>query len=116
MCSQRYDGHRTLQRGLHPPGARRVAPRSTCGSPCRRIAPKRSWTCCCAAERISVTTVPAAADVAFALTYGDGAQARGSLETLLLNLGMILLGGLVTLSVQRAAYVRRRADHRRRTA
>jgi uncharacterized hydrophobic protein (TIGR00271 family) len=65
---------------------------------------------------ISVTTVPAAANIAVALTYDDGGQARGSLETLLLNLGMILVGGLLTLTVQRVGYLRRRAAHRRRTA
>jgi len=63
---------------------------------------------------ISVTTVPAAANIAVALAYGDGEQARGSAETLGLNLSMILVGGLVTLLLQRAAYDRRRRDHRQR--
>ena len=62
---------------------------------------------------ISVTTVPAAANVGVALAYGDGSQAVGSLKTLLLNLAMILLGGLLTLSLQRWAFLRRRAQHRR---
>ena len=62
---------------------------------------------------ISVTTVPAAANVGVALAYGDGGQAVGSLKTLLLNLAMILLGGLLTLSLQRWAFLRRRAQHRR---
>jgi uncharacterized hydrophobic protein (TIGR00271 family) len=62
---------------------------------------------------ISVTTVPAAANVGVALAYSDGSQATGSLETLVLNLAMILLGGLITLGLQRWAFVRRRAQHRR---
>jgi uncharacterized hydrophobic protein (TIGR00271 family) len=64
---------------------------------------------------ISVTTVPAAANVAVSIVYGDGDGVRGSAETLVLNLAAILVGGLVVLAIQRTAYYRRRRDHRRRT-
>ncbi|MFT2015770.1 DUF389 domain-containing protein [Streptomyces sp. 796.1] len=50
---------------------------------------------------ISVTTVPAAANAAVALGYGDVVQARGSTEQLLLNLGGIVVAGTLTLLTQR---------------
>jgi uncharacterized hydrophobic protein (TIGR00271 family) len=65
---------------------------------------------------ISVTTIPAAAGIALSLAYGDTAGALGSLETLLLNLGAMLVGGTITLAVQRGAYARRRRTHIERTA
>ncbi|MET9621009.1 DUF389 domain-containing protein [Streptomyces sp. NPDC006464] len=46
---------------------------------------------------ISVTTVPAAANAAVALSYGDLGQMWGSTEQLLLNLGGIVLAGVLTL-------------------
>ncbi|MFI8289212.1 DUF389 domain-containing protein [Streptomyces sp. NPDC085614] len=46
---------------------------------------------------ISVTTVPAAANAAVALSYGDVGQMWGSTEQLLLNLGGIVLAGVLTL-------------------
>jgi uncharacterized hydrophobic protein (TIGR00271 family) len=64
---------------------------------------------------ISVTTVPAAANAALCLVYGDRAGASGSARTLVLNLVMILVGGLATLTVQRLAYDRRRRAHRAET-
>jgi uncharacterized hydrophobic protein (TIGR00271 family) len=65
---------------------------------------------------ISVTTIPAAAGIALSLAYGDTAGALGSLETLLLNLSAMLVGGTITLAVQRGAYARRRRTHVERTA
>lgn len=62
---------------------------------------------------ISVTTVPAAANAAVALAYGRFAQARGSSLQLLINLLGIVLAGVLTLLVQRAAW---RPAHRRRAA
>ncbi|MFF3203075.1 DUF389 domain-containing protein [Streptomyces sp. NPDC002962] len=50
---------------------------------------------------ISVTTVPAAANAAVALSYGDMAQTRGSTEQLLLNLLGIILAGTLTLLAQK---------------
>ncbi|MFD3944253.1 DUF389 domain-containing protein [Streptomyces sp. NPDC058579] len=46
---------------------------------------------------ISVTTVPAAANAAVALSYGDFAQMWGSAEQLLLNLTGIIIAGVLTL-------------------
>ncbi|MEU6311239.1 DUF389 domain-containing protein [Streptomyces sp. NPDC047014] len=46
---------------------------------------------------ISVTTVPAAANAAVALSYGQYAQMWGSMEQLLLNLGGIMVAGTLTL-------------------
>ncbi|MEW2413530.1 DUF389 domain-containing protein [Streptomyces sp. NPDC046866] len=46
---------------------------------------------------ISVTTVPAAANAAVALSYGEFAQMRGSAEQLVLNLAGIVLSGCLTL-------------------
>jgi len=57
---------------------------------------------------ISVTTIPAAADVAVSAAYGDGESFRGSLLQLVINLGSILLAGVLTLATQRALYRRRR--------
>ncbi|MEV6959103.1 DUF389 domain-containing protein [Streptomyces sp. NPDC051207] len=50
---------------------------------------------------ISVTTVPAAANAAVALSYGDAKQTWGSTEQLLLNLLGIILAGTLTLLTQK---------------
>ncbi|MDW8805897.1 DUF389 domain-containing protein [Streptomyces scabiei] len=50
---------------------------------------------------ISVTTVPAAANAAVALAYGDTKQTIGSTEQLLLNLLGIVLAGTLTLLLQK---------------
>ncbi|MFF1559050.1 DUF389 domain-containing protein [Streptomyces sp. NPDC058279] len=50
---------------------------------------------------ISVTTVPAAANAAVALSYGEVGQMWGSAEQLLLNLGGIMLAGTLTLYAQK---------------
>jgi uncharacterized hydrophobic protein (TIGR00271 family) len=63
---------------------------------------------------ISVTTIPAAANVGVAAAYGDGPSFRGSLGQLALNVAALLVAGTLTLLVQRAVYTRRRAAHRRR--
>ncbi|MDH6517100.1 putative hydrophobic protein (TIGR00271 family) [Streptomyces sp. SAI-208] len=57
---------------------------------------------------ISVTTVPAAANAAVALSYGDTRQTWGSTEQLLLNLMGIVLAGTVTLLLQKWAWRKRR--------
>ncbi|MEU1514027.1 DUF389 domain-containing protein [Streptomyces sp. NPDC005811] len=56
---------------------------------------------------ISVTTVPAAANAAVALSYGDMEQTWGSTEQLLLNLLGIVLAGTTTLLLQRWAWSKR---------
>jgi uncharacterized hydrophobic protein (TIGR00271 family) len=53
---------------------------------------------------ISVTTVPAAANAAVALVYGDTHQAWHSAEQLLLNLVGIILAGTLTLYAQKALW------------
>ena len=55
---------------------------------------------------ISVTTIPAAANLAVGIAYQNG-EARGSALQLALNLAVILVVGVLTLLVQRAAFMRR---------
>jgi uncharacterized hydrophobic protein (TIGR00271 family) len=62
---------------------------------------------------ISVTTIPAAANVGVAIAYADGEEFVGALSQLLLNLGTIFLAGIVTLYIQRRFYISRRARHLR---
>jgi uncharacterized hydrophobic protein (TIGR00271 family) len=59
---------------------------------------------------ISVTTIPAASNIAVAASLGDGEQAMGALEQLALNLGAIFLACIGTLYVQRRLYIRRRRE------
>jgi uncharacterized hydrophobic protein (TIGR00271 family) len=61
---------------------------------------------------ISVTTIPAAANVGVGAAYGDWASARGSLEQLAINLLSLVVAGTLTLLVQRAFYARRKTKHR----
>ncbi|MGW5333686.1 DUF389 domain-containing protein [Streptomyces bauhiniae] len=56
---------------------------------------------------ISVTTVPAAANAAVALAYGDTTQTVGSSEQLLLNLFGIVVAGTLTLLAQKAFWARK---------
>jgi uncharacterized hydrophobic protein (TIGR00271 family) len=57
---------------------------------------------------ISVTTVPAAANAAVALIYGDTVQTLRSSEQLLLNLLGIILAGTLTLLAQKCLWARQR--------
>lgn len=61
---------------------------------------------------ISVTTIPAAANIGVSAAYEDWASWRGSQAQLAINIGAILLAGVLTLGVQRLLYVRRRRRHR----
>ncbi|MEV5394630.1 DUF389 domain-containing protein [Streptomyces cellulosae] len=65
---------------------------------------------------ISVTTVPAAANAAVALSYGDTVQTWGSTEQLLLNLLGITLAGTLTLLAQKQLWRKQHARLRRRAA
>ncbi|MFJ7049171.1 DUF389 domain-containing protein [Streptomyces sp. NPDC101112] len=58
---------------------------------------------------ISVTTVPAAANAAVALAYGDTKQTIGSTNQLLLNLAGIILAATLTLILQKWLWSRQRA-------
>ena len=62
---------------------------------------------------ISVTTIPAAANVGITAAYGDWSAFWGSLGQLGVNLVGILLAGTLTLAFQRALYERRRRRHLR---
>ncbi|MFI6642275.1 DUF389 domain-containing protein [Streptomyces sp. NPDC050504] len=57
---------------------------------------------------ISVTTVPAAANAAVALSYGDYGQTWGSVLQLLANLGGIVLAGTLTLLVAKVLWALQR--------
>ena len=60
---------------------------------------------------ISVTTIPAAANIGVTAAYGDWENFGGSAAQLLINMASILVAGTVTLAVQRRLYVRRRRRH-----
>ena len=60
---------------------------------------------------ISVTTIPAAANVGVAAAYQDWSSWRGSMAQLAINLGSIVLAGSAVLYVQRLLYIRRKARH-----
>lgn len=62
---------------------------------------------------ISVTTVPAAANIAVAAGYGDWSEAGGATAQLAINLAGIVVSGVLTLFVQRRWYVRQRRRHLR---
>ncbi|MCX4982867.1 DUF389 domain-containing protein [Streptomyces sp. NBC_00572] len=63
---------------------------------------------------ISVTTVPAAANAAVALSYGEVGQMWGSIWQLLLNLLGIILAGTATLALQQRLWRTQRGRLKRR--
>ena len=60
---------------------------------------------------ISVTTIPAAANIGLAAAYQDWASWRGSVAQLAINLSSIMVAGTAVLAVQRWLYERRRRRH-----
>jgi uncharacterized hydrophobic protein (TIGR00271 family) len=60
---------------------------------------------------ISVTTIPAAANIGVAAALGDWSEWVGAMEQLTLNLSTIMLAGIGTLFLQRRLYLRRRVAH-----
>jgi uncharacterized membrane protein len=50
---------------------------------------------------VSVTTIPAAADVGVSAAFGSWREARGSTLQLLLNVGLLIIVGAVAMHVQR---------------
>ncbi|MFE5716051.1 DUF389 domain-containing protein [Streptomyces sp. NPDC056501] len=62
---------------------------------------------------ISVTTIPAGANAAVALSYGDLSQMWGSVEQLLLNLCGIMLAGVLTLYGQKLLWRTQRGRWKR---
>lgn len=61
---------------------------------------------------ISITTIPAAADIGVSLAYADRVSFRGSGLQLALNIISLLVAATVTLMIQRSIYLRRRRQHR----
>jgi uncharacterized hydrophobic protein (TIGR00271 family) len=61
---------------------------------------------------ISVTTIPAAANIGVAVAVADWSEWRGAMAQLAVNLTAIVLAGVTTLYVQRRLYERRRKHHR----
>ena len=57
---------------------------------------------------ISVTTIPAAANVGVAAAYRDWDEFGGATAQLGINLTAIVVAGVTTLAIQRAFYLRRR--------
>jgi uncharacterized hydrophobic protein (TIGR00271 family) len=53
---------------------------------------------------ISVTTVPAAGNLALALAVGSGSEIRGSAEQLGLNLAVMVVAGVLTLATMRRSW------------
>jgi uncharacterized hydrophobic protein (TIGR00271 family) len=60
---------------------------------------------------ISVTTIPAAANIGVAFAYEDWESWRGSQAQLAINVVAILAAGTLTLWIQRRLYRRRRVEH-----
>ncbi|MTD43342.1 DUF389 domain-containing protein [Conexibacter sp. W3-3-2] len=60
---------------------------------------------------ISVTTIPAAANIGITAAYEDWDGFSGSVQQLAVNVAGILLAGVVTLYLQRKLYHRRRRRH-----
>jgi uncharacterized hydrophobic protein (TIGR00271 family) len=60
---------------------------------------------------VSVTTIPAASNVGVAAAYGEWDAALGAAEQLVINLGGIVVAGVVTLYIQNREYLTRRREH-----
>ena len=60
---------------------------------------------------ISVTTIPAAANIGFAAAYRDWSSTGGSAAQLGINLGAIVVAGTCVLAIQRQLFLRRRRQH-----
>ena len=60
---------------------------------------------------ISVTTIPAAANIGLSAAYEDWPTWRGSQAQLAINVAAILTAGVATLWIQRLLYKRRRVKH-----
>jgi len=61
---------------------------------------------------ISITTIPAAADIGLSLAYRDWDSVTGSSVQLAVNIAGLLVATSATLAVQRKMYMRRVARHR----
>ncbi len=61
---------------------------------------------------ISVTTIPAASNIAVAAAYQDWGEWRGAIAQLLVNLAGIFVGGITTLAIEKRVFDRRVAHYR----
>ena len=61
---------------------------------------------------ISITTIPAAADIGLSAAYGDWASFRGSGLQLALNIVSLLVSATITLAIMRSVTMRRGRRHR----
>ena len=55
---------------------------------------------------ISVTTIPAAADIGVSLAFGSGQESLGSFEQLLLNVSVLAIVAVVGIPIQRRLWAR----------
>lgn len=55
---------------------------------------------------ISVTTIPAAADIGLSISYASWSEARGSFLQLLLNVSILIVVGMIMLLVQKRIWDR----------
>jgi uncharacterized hydrophobic protein (TIGR00271 family) len=62
---------------------------------------------------ISITTIPAAANIGVAAAYGRMGDAAGAAGQLAINLSGIVVAGVITLYIQRRYYIARRRRHLR---
>jgi uncharacterized hydrophobic protein (TIGR00271 family) len=62
---------------------------------------------------ISVTTIPAASDIGISIATVDGHALVGSIEQLAANIATVIFAGVLTLSIQRGGYLRKRRAHQR---
>jgi uncharacterized hydrophobic protein (TIGR00271 family) len=60
---------------------------------------------------VSVTTIPAAANIGVAAAYTEASEFGGAALQLAVNLTAIVLAGVATLYLQRTLYIRRRRAH-----
>jgi len=65
---------------------------------------------------VSVTTIPAAANIGVAAALGNWSDWRGAMAQLALNLTAIVLAGVSTLYFERRLFTRRRREHRQEAA
>lgn len=60
---------------------------------------------------VSITTIPAAADIGLSVSYGDWEAVRGSSLQLAVNIAGLILASTLTLAAQRWIFVRRMRRH-----
>jgi uncharacterized hydrophobic protein (TIGR00271 family) len=63
---------------------------------------------------ISITTIPAAANIGVAAAYRNWGEVHGALLQLATNVSMLIISGLFTLTLQRLAFARRHRAQRAR--